>query len=223
MSSTGPRVPPQRDVGGKVDSERPKLPWYRRRAALVGAVVTVVLAVTVISDLPQHTPIAEQISDETTVISEINADASSCVYAVKEAFGFYSDETRGSLTASDRARLPTLLADDQGACSFTNESIFDLSNIEVPGSAAGRAIGAVVNTVTLWVTSDALGAIDAIMSLTKEPANAADLGELAKSERFLASDRATVRSEILTADKDLHGANLTGPGLPVLPLPAGSS
>ena len=60
--------------GGGILPPAGKPVWYRRRGVLVGAVVVVILAVTVISDLPQHTSIASQVSDETTVINEINAD-----------------------------------------------------------------------------------------------------------------------------------------------------
>ncbi|MFZ0173815.1 MAG: hypothetical protein WAL04_19180 [Acidimicrobiales bacterium] len=222
MSATGPVTAPA-GAAGSGDLPSPKPAWYRRRAAVVGAVVAVVLAVTVVSDLPQHTSIAQQISDETTVIGEIKTDASSCIFAVKEAFGFYSDERNGTLTASDRTTLPGLLASDQAACSFTNEDVYDLSNIEVPGGAAGRDMGEVVNSVTLWVTSDALAAITAIISLTTQPTNAAQLRALAKAERYLASDRTAVASEIHSADVALDGANLLGPGLPSLPLPASGS
>jgi hypothetical protein len=205
--------------GGGILPPAGKPVWYRRRGVLVGAVVVVILAVTVISDLPQHTSIASQVSDETTVINEINADASSCIYAVQEAFGFYHDEAAGTLTASDRSKLPRLLSDDEGACSFTNEFVVDLSGIEVPGGAAGRDIGDVVSTVTLWVTSDALAAVNAIIGLTNHPGGAAQLADLAQAERLLASDRSTVASEIRAADKALDGADLPGPGLPSLPLP----
>ena len=84
-------------------------------------------------------------------------------------------------------------------------------------------MGEVVNSVTLWVTSDALAAITAIISLTTQPTNAAQLRALAKAARYLASDRTAVASEIHSADVALDGANLLGPGLPSLPLPASGS
>jgi hypothetical protein len=196
--------------------------WYRRRAVVVGAAVAIVLAITVVSDLPQHTSVPQQIQQETTVIQAIHNDANSCLYAASEAFHFYDEETKGTLSSANRADLPGFLTDDQGACSFTNNSIFDLSNIEVPGSAAGNDIGEVVNTVTLWVTSDALAAIEAIMTLTKDPTNTAALSALSSAERLLASDRRAVTHEIGAADKALGGASLPGIGLPSLPAPSAS-
>jgi hypothetical protein len=208
-------------AGGGPPFELPPLkrPWYRRRAVLVGAAVAVILAITVVSDLPQHTSLAQQVQENATVLHEIHNDAESCFYAVSEAFSFYGEASKGTLSSSDRAELPGLLTDDQGACSLTNNSIYDLSDIEVPGGSAGHDLGEVVNTLNLWVTSDALAAIEAIMTLTKDPTNAAALSELTSAERLLASDRRALGSEIDAADSSLGGANLPALGLPSLPVP----
>jgi hypothetical protein len=115
-----------------------------------------------------------------------------------------------------------LLRDDQASCSFTSEYIYDLSGIEVPGTTAGRDIGGLVSTLTLWVTSDALAAINAIMVLTTDPADATQIAALDRSERMLASDRSTVNSELRAAETALDGAKLPGPNLPSLPIPAGA-
>jgi hypothetical protein len=200
-----------------------KRAWYRRRAVVVGAAVAIIVAITVVSDLPQNTSLAQQVQQNTTVLHEIHDDAASCLYAVSEAFNFYGEASNGSLSASDRAELPGLLTDDQGACSLTNNSIYDLSDIEVPGGSAGHDLGEVVNTLNLWVTSDALAAIEAIMTLTRDPTNAAALSELSSAERLLASDRRAVENEIDAADTSLGGANLPGLGLPSLPVPRPAS
>ena len=46
-------------------------PWYRRRAWLVAAALVVVVAVTVLTDLPQHSSPAGQISDDASVMSQV--------------------------------------------------------------------------------------------------------------------------------------------------------
>jgi hypothetical protein len=194
-------------------------PWYRRRGVIVSGAVAAVLAVTVITDLPHPTSLAQQASDESTVIGEINADASPCTFAVSESFTIWRDETNGSVTPSDQARVPGLLADDQAACSFTDESIFDLSSIEVPGSAAGRDIGEMVVTVTDWASSDGVAAIQQIETLAGDPHDATALAALAHDEQLLASDRAEAMSELTAADTVL-GAKLPPPALPVLPDPS---
>ena len=61
------------------------------------------------------------------------------------------------------------MSDDQTACSFTNEDIFDLTGIQVPGTPAGKQLGQMVATATLWTTSDALRAIEDVQTLMSDP------------------------------------------------------
>ena len=82
-----------------------------------------------------------------------------------EALGIWGDQSAHTLSQADQAESASLLRDDQNACSFTDESIFDLSNIEVPGSPAGKDMGDLVATSILWTTSDALKAIEAVQTL----------------------------------------------------------
>jgi len=203
------------------DAKKP--PWYRRRPVLVVAGAVVVIGLTVFSDLPQPEPISRQVSDEMAVISEINADAATCVFAIKETFSIYADETKGTLSPSDKATVPTLLRDDQGACSYTNSSIYDLSNIEIPTTAAGREIGDVLNTVTVWATEYALGAIVAIETLSNDLSDSTSLASLASNERGLASQRSLARSQVNQADHLLRGAHLPYPIMPVTPAPPRNS
>jgi hypothetical protein len=184
---------------------------------LVAAGVLAVVAVAVVTDLPHSTSRAQQAADESTVIGEIDTDVSPCTYAARESFAVYGDLTHGTLTASQRSTVPGLLRDDVAACSFTDNSIFDLSNIEVPGSAAGRQIGQLVETVTVWATSDALSAIEQIEALFGDPHDAKALAKLSKAEGLLASDRTKALAEVRAAAHLLGGAHLPEPALPVLP------
>ncbi len=188
---------------------------------LLAACVVVVLAITVITDLPSHASRASNIASANALIKEVNDDISPCVFAAGEAFTIYADQTHNSLTASDRASVPGLLNDDQTACSFTNDSIFSLSDIDVPGSAAGKQLGDIVNSVTLWATSDALGAIDAIQTLSTDPGNRAALGALAKDRRMMASDRAAADASLQAIDHMLD-AKIAALNLPEIPAPSTS-
>ena len=87
------------------------------------------------------------------------------------------------------------MSDDQSACSFTNEGIFDLSNIQVAGTPAGKQLGQLVATATLWTTSDALRAIEDVQTLMNDPGNAAALHSLSKAEAQLAADRRTALAQ----------------------------
>jgi len=186
-------------------------PWYRRRAFLVCAGVVVVVGAAVISDLPTPTSRASDIQGESTVIGEINTDVAPCVFSVHEALTLYVDES-GTLSAADRGRIPDLLRDDQNACSYTNANIFDLSDIDLLGTAAGKQVGQALNTATVWATSDALAAIEAVQSLTSNPADRKARSTLRADQRLLAADRDKATSEIAAAGR------LLGTRLPPLSL-----
>ena len=110
---------------------------------------------------------------------------------------------RPRLTPADRAPTPGLLSDDQSACSFTNEDIFDLANIQVPGTPAGKHLGQMVATATLWTTSDALRAIEDVQTLMNDPNDASALHNLSTEEAQLATDRRSAIAEEDAADRAL--------------------
>jgi len=201
------------------DGTLPPGPWYKRRTFIVGAVVVAVLAVTVVTDLPQHASRGIQISTDTTVMQQVNQYLSPCAYAVNETFTIFQEHTDHQLTASDEATAPGLLRDDQVACSLTDESMFNLGNVEVPGSAAGKQLQQLVGTVTLWATSDALAAIEAIQTLWTDPSNASARQQLSKAERTLTSDRKAALANLATADHVLD-AHLPVLKMPQLPTPS---
>jgi hypothetical protein len=197
-------------------------PFFKRRAVIVTAAVAVVLVITVVTDLPEHASLASQFSDDKAVVQEVNADVGPCAYAANESFTIYGDLKAHSLSQGDISRVPGLLRDDQTACSFTSDSIYELtSDIDVSGSASGKPLGEMVGTVTLWATSDALSAIESIQMLSTDPGNKSVLRQLQSDERLLASDRAEAQSQLQAADKVL-GAKLPGLNLPALPEPATS-
>ncbi len=197
-------------------------PFFKRRGVIVSAVVVVVLAVTVVTDLPENASLSSQIAGDKAIVQEVNADVGPCAYAAGESFEIYGDEQAHSLSQSDIAQVPGLLRDDLQACSFTNDSIVELSSdIEVPGSAAGKPLGDMVGTITLWATSDALSAIESIQQLASHPGSKAASSQLRSEERLLASDRAMAESQLQAADKVL-GTKLPGLNLPALPDPAAS-
>jgi hypothetical protein len=192
--------------------------WYRRRATLVAVTVAVVAAVTVITDLPVHTSRASDISSEQGVMSELNPDLAPCALAVHEALEIWGDQSAHTLSAANQAESASLLRDDQNACSFTDESIFDLSNIEVPGSPAGKDMGDLVATSILWTTSDALKAIEAVQTLMVHGQDERALTSLAKAEDAMAADRAAGLRELDSADHVLD-TKLPRPDMPAMPTP----
>ena len=177
--------------------------WRRHRGLAIAAVAIVILLVTVLTDLPVSTSRASDISSERSVMSEVNSDLSPCSYAVHQALGIWKLQAAHQLSAADRAPTPGLLADDQSACSFSNEGIYDLANIQVPGTPAGKELGQLVATVTLWTTSDALRAVEDVQTLMNDPTDAPVRRDLAKQETLLTSDGRSAVSDERAADSDL--------------------
>jgi hypothetical protein len=207
---------------GDANPEKAKPPLFKRRSVIVTAVVVVILAVTALTDLPSHATRASQVSEDTAIMKEVVSDLAPCAYAVNESFTIWKDTQSHTLSSSDTSRVPGLLRDDQTACSFTSESIYDLtSNIEVPQTTSGKPLGEMVGTVTLWATSDALSAIESIQTLTSDPDNTAALKQLQKEEPILASDRAQAEAQLNATDKVLS-TKLPALNLPVLPDPSHS-
>ncbi len=187
--------------------------WQRHRGLAIAAVVFVILLITVLSDLPTSTSRADDITEERSVMSEVNTDLGPCALAVHQAVGIWNLQVTHALTPAERAPTPGLLGDDQTACSFTNENIYDLAGIQVPGTAAGKQLGQLVATVTLWTTSDSLRAIEDVQTLMGDPGNAAVLHNLSKEEAQLATDRRTAIAQENAADRNL------GTDLPRVDLP----
>jgi hypothetical protein len=198
-------------------SPSPKRPpiWERRRGLVIGLAVALIVLITVLSDLPVSTSRASDISAERSVMSEVNTDLASCAYAIHQAVGIWNLQATHQLTPADRAPTPGLLGDDQSACSFTNEDIFDLTNVQVPQTTAGKQLGQMVATATLWTTSDALLAIEDVQTLMNDPGNEAALRSLSTAESQLAADRGTALAHEEAADRALD-THLPPVDLPVV-------
>ena len=201
---------------GIIAQEPVKPVWYKRAWVLAtGAVVAVVVA-SVLVDLPSKTTVATDTADQTAIMKQVNSLIAGCSFGVAETFTIYQALQKHSLSASNKAETPSMMRDDQSACSFTSSSIFDLSNVQGTGTAAGKNIGQVVNVATLWATSDALGAIEDIQTLTANPGDATALADLSKRQVALAQGRIQARNYVLAADRILH-ARLPMPDMPALP------
>ncbi|MHB1089202.1 MAG: hypothetical protein ACYC19_10645 [Acidimicrobiales bacterium] len=218
IDSTTPHDSPSYDPGSMPASSLStmKAVLYRRPWFLVTVAVVVVLAVSIISDLPHPITKVEDATAQNASIKQINTDIGPCVFAVKEAFSFYEQKVSGKLSSSNLAQVPSLLVGDQTACSFTSGSIYDLTNnIQVLDTKAGKDIDHMLSVVVLWSTSDALAAIEDIQYLFSHPGDQQKLNNLAKKQVLLAKDRQLALDYVASAEKTL-GLNLKQPILPVL-------
>ncbi len=189
--------------------------WWKRRSVFVSLMVAAVVAATVLTDLPQHASLALQASDDVSTMKTVNGYLNSCSYAVKQTFTIYRDERAHSLSPSDRGEVPGLLSGDEAACTFTNDDIYELSSVEVPGTKAERDLQRLVSVVTTWATSDAAAAIGAIETLSSSPSNAKARGRLSKAEKNMTSDRKRAVTDLREAESILD-AKLPAVNIPTV-------
>ena len=189
--------------------------WERRRGLVIGVAVAAIVLITVLSDLPVGTSRASDIGAERSVMTEVNTDLAGCADGTNQALRIWSLEATHQLTSAQRAPTPGLLSDDQSACAFTNEDIFDLSNVQVPQTTAGKQLGQMVASATLWTTSDALRAIEDVQRLMSDPRNLAALHDLSTAESQLSTDRSSASEHQKAADRALD-THLSPVDLPVV-------
>lgn len=201
---------------GIIAQEPEKPVWYRRAWVIATAAVAAVVVASVLVDLPSTTTRATDTADQTAIMNEINTDISPCAYGIKETYTIYQDLQQHTLTSGEMAQSPSMMRDDQDACSFTSSSIFDLSNVEGTGTPAGKDVGQVINVATLWTTSDALGAIEDLQTLFSRPGDATALADLSRREGALAKDRAQADGDVEAANR-LLAAHIPLPDMPDLP------
>jgi len=187
--------------------------WYRRAWVIATAAVVAVVVASVLVDLPTTTNKVTDAADQTAIMKEINTDLAPCAYGITETLAIYRDQQAHTLTPSDTTESPSMMRDDQEACSFTSSSIYDLSNVEGTGTPAGKDVTRVITVATLWTTSDALGAIEDIKTLFDRPHDATALADLPRREAALAKDRAQAFGDVEAANRIL-GAHIPLPDMP---------
>ncbi len=191
--------------------------WYKRPWFLITVSIVVVVAVSVLSDLPHPITKAQDASAQNATMKEVNTDIAPCAFAVKQAFSFYLEQQAGTLTSSNLSQVPKLLTEDQVSCSFAGAPVTDLTNnIQVLDTNAGKNIDKMKAVVVTWMTNDADAAISDILYLFNRPGDAKKLHDLAVQEAFLTKDRAAALNDVMDANAVL-GVSLDMPKLPVLP------
>jgi hypothetical protein len=214
-----PAIPP-RDGPPGVPGPDEQVIWYRRTWVIVIAAIAVVIGASVLVDLPRPVSTSDDIASQTASLKEINTDVAPCSYAITETFQIHHDQLASTLTPPDRQAATKMLTDDQTACSFTNGSVFDLTNnIQVQDTAAGKYVDRMLSVTTTWVTSDALAAVEDIQALYLHPGDPAKTRDLATQEKLLAHDRGQAILDIQQADALLR-THLPDPNLPALPYPS---
>ncbi|MDH2903221.1 MAG: hypothetical protein PXZ08_04625 [Actinomycetota bacterium] len=188
--------------------------WYRRPWFMATVGIIVVVAISVITDLPHPVTKAQDASQQNAVIKQINGDTAPCVFALKESFSFYKSEINHTLLAANLPVVRNYLLEDQTVCSFASGPVYDMTNnIQPIKTAAGKEVDHAMAATVKWITYDAVGAIVAIRNyFGTSPFHLSD-NKLAQSESALAMDRATINNSI-NAASSLLGTTLTPINIP---------
>jgi hypothetical protein len=193
-----------------------KAVWYRRPWVLATISLVVIVAISVVIDLPRPITKAQDQASQNASIKEINTDLAPCALAVKESFNFYNMDVSGTLTPSHLAQIPKLLSDDETACSFASEPVYDLTNnLQVDDTKAGKHIDRMLSVVERWITDFALASIRDIQYLFNHPGDAQTIRHLASQEQQLTIERTmALNDENLARDAlGLPLVSLTMPSL----------
>ena len=198
-------------TGGGADPFAPpaaKPPFWRRRSVLIAGTVAVVIAVSVVTDLPQSPSPASKRSSVIATIKEVSGDVAGCNAALGEAFTIYHQLSAGTLTAAHRNEAPAILADDANGCSYTSQSIVDLASVQISQVGVGRTLNHLAADALNWTDPDGLTAIYDVAALLRDPHQTKARANLTQQVAQLAADRAGVAA----AEQSL--AAQVGGGLP---------
>jgi hypothetical protein len=196
-----------------------KRPWYRRTWFLAVVIAAVVVGASVIADLPHQATPAALAAQATTLVNSVDTDIRTCTFAVHQSYTIYGRQQAGTLTSSQRSQVPNLLSQNEQACSFANQAVVNLGTITVPSGAAGTDLNNMITSVEVWMTSDAVAAMDDMQKLIANPADVSATKDLAKQEGLLRQDKGKADTDITAAVKALGGAHIPDPSLPVTPRP----
>ena len=193
-----------------------KAVWYKRPWFLVTVTIVVVVAVSVITDLPQHVTKAQDASYQNASLKQINKDIAPCSYAVKQAFSFYEQRAAGTLSLSNHAVARKYLNEDQVSCSFAGAPVSDLTNnLQVTDTTAGRHIDTMLSVVVTWMTNDADASIADILYLFDHPGDKKHLRDLTTQQKYLVKDRTDALADLAAAN-ELLGGRLIALKLPAM-------
>jgi hypothetical protein len=194
-----------------------KAVWYRRPWVLAALSLFLIVAISVVIDLPRPITGSQDKASQNASVKEMNTDLAPCAFAVKESFHIYNLDVTGKLSKSDLAEVPTLLTGDETACSFASEPVFDLTNnLQVDDTASGKHIDTMLTVLERWMTDFALASIKDIQYLFNHPGDAKTIHHLGVQEVQLAAERTLALDDEAQAEQVL-GQKLYALKIPSLP------
>lgn len=215
--TTLPPLTPETVPDSFAEPSAGKRPWYRRTWFLAALVLVVVAGASVIADLPHRASTAQLAAEATTLVKSVDADIRTCTYSLRQSYTIYGEQQAGTLTSSERSQVPSLLSQNEQACSFANQAVVSLGTLTVPKGPAGTDLSAMITSVEVWMTSDAVAAMGDIQAIVADPASSVAAHHLAHEEQLLHQDRAKADSAITAGRQALGGSSIPDPALPVTP------
>jgi hypothetical protein len=188
--------------------------WYKRPWFLITVAIVMVVAISIVSDLPRHITVAQDTAAQNSAMKQINIDIKPCTFGLQEAVGFYHREQSSHLTAGQMKVITTYLVSDQTVCSFAGPSMSQLTNnLQLVDTPAGKYLEKMRAETVTWMDSDANGVIYDIWYLSTHHSTAKILTDLQRRISFLAQDRQVALADLASADAIL-GTTLTMLNLP---------
>ena len=215
--ATLPPLTPETIPDSFAQPESGKKPWYRRGWFLILVVAVVVVAASVVADLPHRATNAELAAQATTLVKSVDGDIRTCTYSLQQSEAIFARHVAGTLTASQKSQVPNLLSQNEQACSFANQAVVNIGTITIPSGNAGVDLSNMITGVELWMTSDAVAAISDMELLIERPGDAKAQTGLRHQEAQLTKDRAKADGAIRAVRAALGGAHVPDPALPPSP------
>lgn len=193
-----------------------KAVWFRRPWFLATVGIIVVIAISIVTDLPHPVTTAQDTSQQNGVIKLINSDTPPCVFALNQSFTFYRQALAHTLTPSQLPTVRNYLLENQTACSFASGPIYDMTNnIQPIDTPPGKKIDLALQSTVKWITYDAVAAILDIRHYFEGPTFHMNVANLTTNENALAHDRAAEIADVAEASQML-GTTLTPINIPAI-------
>ena len=190
--------------------------WYKRPWFLITVAIVIVVAISIVTDLPRHITVVQDVAAQNSAMKQINVDIKPCTFGLQEASGFYHREKTSHLSVSQMNVITTYLVSDQTVCSFAGPSMSELTNnLQIVDTPAGKYLEKMRAETVTWMDSDANGVIYDIWYLSTHRGTAKTLTDLKRRIAFLAQDRQIALAYLADADAAL-GTTLTMLNLPTV-------
>ena len=178
--------------------------WPVRRTPIWVLLAVLVLAggavLVALSHKPSH---AQQASDLTAYMNDMNAGVESCAGGVRE-----SQQALSAVQAGDQADLKTAIKlvnyNAQNCSLANNEPLDDLTQYQVTESLASFNLVTCTNDFVTWTFPYAMQAqldMVSVLTATSAPARAAATATMAGELRKLDAERATIYSILRSAER----------------------